>query len=110
MQHLDYHSYHRVLDTRPGRSLVVFTAPSCGACKAMMRIMPEVARRAESTVYVVEADNSMGLVEELEILHLPTLLLYQDGEYYGSVGARPQVEAVLAGVDLALAGGPQEEP
>lgn len=100
---LTYQSYFRVLDDAPGSSLVVFTAPGCGACRAMLRALLALPATAGLRVYRVAAEENPGLVEELEIFHLPALFLYRDGEELGAVQAAPRVEALLAAVAEAEA-------
>lgn len=103
---LTYQSYFRVLDAAPGASLVVFTAPGCGACRAMLRALRDLRGEVSLALYRVAAEENPGLVEELEIFHLPALFLYRDGREHGSIQAAPRPRAVWEAVEAGLARGP----
>jgi hypothetical protein len=64
----------------PGANLLVLTSPGCGACRALLRAI-EIIEPIEGLVaWGVDAGQAPGLVEELEVVHLPALFVYVDGE------------------------------
>ena len=102
MKSLDYFDYFRVLDACEGGALAVFTSPSCGACRAMLRALEDLGETLPVTAYRVAAEDNPGLVDELELTHLPALFLYRDGEPLGAVHAPPLPGPLLEALQEAL--------
>jgi len=108
---LDQFEFHHVLEARRGVSLVIFTGPACGACRALKRALAEAAERfADLHLYEVDAQAERGLVEEFEVFHLPALFLYRDGRFHSPVHAESTPERLRAAIDTALAAPAQEAP
>jgi len=70
----------RSILSRTGIVLVDCWAASCGACKVLGPIYAKVAcRHPEHTFAKLDTLAEDELTSALEILHVPTLLLYRDG-------------------------------
>ena len=96
--------FHHVLAETPGRALVYFTGPACGACKRLKGLFErEAARVAGLTLFEVDAEREMGLVREFEVFHLPSLFLFIDGCYHAPIHAEATPSALLAAIVNAAA-------
>ena len=95
--------YYLILDSRQPPSLVIFTSPACGACKRVVSILQNNhVQVPDLKCYVIEAHQSAGLVEELEIFHLPALFLYAQGELVTQLQCVLQVLSIEASIRQAL--------
>ena len=66
---------------KEGRVLVDFYADWCGPCKMLSPLVDQVAEETNTCkFYKVNIDNAPNISEELEIMAVPTLLVYNNGE------------------------------
>ena len=71
--------------------LVEFTADWCPPCKAMAPVLEEVAAEYADRLKLVKVDSDAepGLTARFNVVGIPTLLLFRDGQLAGRlVGAR----------------------
>jgi len=94
------------LTARAGVSVLDFTAPWCGPCKAMAPVLVALADeyRGRAQLAEVDVEREPAVAERFGVRSMPTLVLLRDGREVGRVvGTRPR--AFLAGmIDRALAG------
>jgi thioredoxin 1 len=84
--------------------LVDFTADWCGPCRMVTPVLRQIAaERPDLRVLQVDADANPELSRRYQVLGLPYLALFRDGELVtGLVGAKPK-SAILSSLDAALA-------
>ncbi|WJW75166.1 thioredoxin family protein [Thiohalobacter sp. IOR34] len=108
---LDQFDFHARLGDLPGASLVIFTAPSCGACRQWRRLLESYHRDHPALrLFEVDAAEDQALAREFDVYHLPALFLYLDGEFHSALQCEAQPAALEAAIDAALAGPGEEAP
>ena len=62
--------------------IVDFYAEWCGPCKMMSKVIDEVSSELGDSVKVgkVNTDENMSLVEKFEIMSIPTIMIFKNGE------------------------------
>ena len=80
-----------------GTALVDFYADWCGPCRMVSPIVDEIAEeRNDITVGKVNVDDENALAMKYDVMSIPTLIVFKDGqEKTRIVGARPKA-AILA--------------
>ncbi len=77
--------------------LVDFWASWCGPCKMVSPIVDQIAEeRSDIKVGKVNVDEEQSLATEFQVMSIPTLLVFKDGELANqAIGAMPK-EQILA--------------
>ena len=73
--------------------LVDFWASWCGPCRMLSPVISELAEEYEGRVKVgkVNVDEEPELASKFDVMSIPTLLVFEDGELVNrAVGARPK--------------------
>ena len=71
--------------------IVDFTAPWCGPCKAIAPALEELAHETQVELVELDVDENPDTAARFEVLSLPTVILFADGELRATVfGARPK--------------------
>jgi thioredoxin-like negative regulator of GroEL len=102
--------FYRRLATSPGASLVLFSAPACGACRQAEAMLPQALAGAVARLYKVDAQQSQALAREYEVFHLPALFLFVDGHYHAPVHGPLSPAKLRQAVLDALRSPPEEAP
>lgn len=75
--------------------LVDFWAEWCGPCKVIAPILEEIAEEqaGKITIAKLNVDDSLDVSRRYEVMSIPTLLLFKDGEPKARlVGAKPKAQ------------------
>lgn len=100
---LDQFDFHARLTDMTGTSLVMFTAPDCGSCRHLRQVLHEVRRRRPGWhIFTVDAERDQALVNEFEVFHLPTVFLFNGGQFHCELATAARPDAVIAAVGAAL--------
>lgn len=95
--------FHARLAATGGPALVMFTNSGCGNCRHLGRVLLEVrASGNDWTFFSVDAGHEAGLVNEFEVFHLPTLFLFNDGEFHCELQSEARPAAIRSAVLTAL--------
>lgn len=105
--HLSDVDFHPTLTRLPGTSLVLIGTAACGACRVFRRLARTLPDGLVDRVVDVDAERALGLVDELDVFHLPALFLWRDGEDWCAVQCEARHEALRDALRAALVG-PQD--
>ena len=104
-------NFHHTLAALEGATLVVFTAPHCGACRHLKQALKLLQQQQpELSLFEVDAVHNGGLVNELEVFHLPALFLYVNGRFHRQLHCEPFAHRIQQALELALRLPAEEEP
>lgn len=96
--------FHQRLTEAGGRSLVLFSAPACGACRGVATSLPEaVAGAGIDHLFLVDVESSTGVAREFEVFLLPTLLWFKNGDFHAEISCEISATALRTAVETALA-------
>lgn len=107
---LDEFDFHHRLPALPGNTLVLFGQPGCSACRSWRQALSQWQPPALQQLAYVDVQQSMALAHQFDIFHLPTLLLFVDGQYHGQLHSPLQAQALKLALDALLATAAEEEP
>ena len=78
-----------------GLAMVDVWATWCGPCKMMGPVVDKIAEEYDGRVLVgkVDADEEMGVAQDLGVISIPTLVFFKNGEEIArKVGVTPEKE------------------
>jgi thioredoxin-like negative regulator of GroEL len=61
-------------------------------------------------VFEIKADKANSLVNEFSVFHLPSLFLYQNGQYHCELQTQAHSQKIIEAIELALSKPAEEEP
>jgi len=82
-----------IQDTTDMLYVVDFFAEWCGPCKMLSPILDQMQTQYEGkiTVVKIDIDSNQDLAEELQIMSIPTFMLYRGGQRVETInGLKPQ--------------------
>jgi thioredoxin 1 len=88
-------SFDETIKSATAPVLVDFWAEWCGPCKMVAPILEEIAteREGEITIGKVNVDEAPELARRFDIMSIPTMILFKDGEaQLRLIGAKPKTQ------------------
>jgi thioredoxin-like negative regulator of GroEL len=108
---LDQFNFHRHLADTDGPALVMFSSPDCGGCRHLARVFDEIdGARPDWHLFRVDAQRDAALTHEFEVFHLPTVFLFNDGDFHCELRAEARPATIIAAAEQALQRPPEEAP
>lgn len=72
--------------TKEGLKLVDLWAPWCGSCKMINPSVESIAEEYKDSLDVLKVDiDEEDITNELDVMSIPTLILFKDGEQVDSI-------------------------
>ncbi len=116
---LDEFNFHQSISELSGLVLVFFTGPHCASCHHLRDIFSDNIQILEEhfsktnlmfNVFEIKADKAGALVNEFNVFHLPSLFLYQNGQYHCELQTQAHPQKIIEAIELALSKPAKEEP
>ena len=79
--------------TTKSKRVLVSKAPWCGPCKMMAPVLDELGQElaGSAEVYKVDVDQEMALAQQFNIMSVPTMIVFKDGQAVQQlVGVQPK--------------------
>lgn len=116
---LDEFNFHQTVGDSLGLTLVFFTGPHCASCHHLRDLLTNERQRLKQhflesnmplNVFEIKADKASALVNEFSVFHLPSLFLYQNGQYHCELQTLAHPLKIISAIELALSKPAEEEP
>lgn len=84
--------------------LVDFWAEWCGPCKMVAPILDEIAAEKQGAVTIAKlnVDDNIRTAQRFEVMSIPTLILFKDGEAVMRIVGAKSKTALLADIEAHL--------
>ncbi|WP_083915657.1 thioredoxin family protein [Thiofilum flexile] len=103
-------NFYAVLAEHPDPTLILVTAPHCGACQVLRQALSHSTLANAMPIFELDAVHNSSIVQELEIFHLPALFLYVNGEFHAELRTEPKPRAIQQALEHALTQPAEEAP
>lgn len=115
LKELDEFNYHQTIADNSNIALVFFTGPHCASCHHLRDLFIAEADQFKNhfslfSAYEVKADKATALVNEFSVFHLPTMFLYQNGQFHCALQAQAHPQKIIEAIEIALLQAAEEEP
>ena len=115
VKELDEFDFHPVVSETSGIALVFFTGPHCASCHHLRDLLNVEEKQftdhfSAFWAFEIKADKAAALVNEFSVFHLPTLFLYNNGQFHCELQAQAHPQKIIEAIDLALMKPAEEEP
>lgn len=115
LKELDEFNFHPIISETSGIALVFFTGPHCASCHHLRDLFVKEKQTfneyfPEFNVFEIKADNASSLVNEFNVFHLPSMFLYQKGQFHCELQSQAHTKKIIEAIELALTKPAEEEP
>ena len=107
---LDQYNFHHRISEMSGRTVVFFTSPDCGACRAARFALSTLREKSDLQVYEVDAVMNPALTNEFGFFHLPSLYLYINGNYHAQIQSEANPDSLTHVIETLSTMPAEEEP
>ena len=108
---LDQYNFHHDISEMPGKVIVFFTSPDCGACHALRKAVETLLEQEENlSAREIDAVMNTALTNEFGFFHLPSLYLYIDGKFHAEIHSQADADSLRKAIETLSAQPAQEEP
>lgn len=94
---IDDRNFDRVVEEARVPVLVEFWQPGCGGCRALLSELEKLAAEYGERILIVKmnVEENYQIPAELEIVSLPALALYRNGQFARFIGGIGKKEEIL---------------
>lgn len=94
---IDDRNFDRVVEEARVPVLVEFWQPGCGGCRALLSELEKLAAEYGERIVIVKmnVEENYQIPAELEIVSLPALALYRNGQFARFIGGIGKKEEIL---------------
>lgn len=115
IKELDEFNFHPVISDTAGITMVFFTGPQCASCHHLRDLFVKEKQTfndyfPEFSVFEIKADKASALVNEFNVFHLPSMFLYQEGQFHCELQSQAHPQRIIEAIELALSKSAEEEP
>lgn len=98
--------FDQVVETITVPVLVEFWKPGCGHCHALMKELEQLQKDLSDQLLILtmNVEEQFQIPAELEILSLPALALYKNGQFMTFIGGFGKKEALRTQIEFVLSG------
>lgn len=116
---LDEFTFFSTLEESKGIVMIFFTGPHCASCHHLKNLLNTehtqfthhfTQSEIDFNAYEIKADKAAALVNEFGVFHLPSMYIYNNGEFHCELQAEATPMKIIEAIELALTKPAQEEP
>lgn len=86
--------------SNPKPVLVDFFATWCGPCKRLAPLLEEIAEsNSDFEIYKLDVDESGDIAEQYNIMSVPTMLVFKNGEQTNKLVGLQTKDAIIAAIE-----------
>ncbi len=115
IQERDEFNFHQKIEETTGVALVFFTGPHCASCHHLRDLLlanKVLLKNAlgEFVAFEIKADKATALVNEFNVFHLPSMFLYNNGQFHCELHSEAHSQKIIDAIRAALSKPAEEEP